>query len=112
MKDKLKELLSLYVPISSDLNALVDSIDNLYQANDLSSLEERKKAFIEELRPYLSDYPKEMLNDFARYWLEISPKGKKYRFEKEKAFNMKLRLGTWIANQKKFSIVGMLNKKF
>ena len=36
-----------------------------------------------------------MIIEFCDYWFEISHKGKKMRFEKEKTFGVKRRLATW-----------------
>lgn len=36
------------------------------------------------------------LFEFANYWLERSENGTKYRFEKEKVFDVRRRLRTWV----------------
>lgn len=58
------------------------------------SYENRCKLFQDELRPFLSEYPREMLNDFYRYWVEPNKKGK-MRWELEKTWRLDLRLKTW-----------------
>lgn len=58
------------------------------------SYKERCKLFQSELRPFLSEYPREMLNDFYRYWVEPNKKGK-MRWELEKTWRLDLRLKTW-----------------
>lgn len=39
----------------------------------------------------------DILFEFADYWLEKGENDKKYRFEKEKVFDVKKRLRTWIS---------------
>jgi hypothetical protein len=60
--------------------------------------DERKKTFADGLRPYLAKYGSTMLNAFYSYWTEMSPGGKKMRFEKEKVFDVQRRLNTWNSN--------------
>lgn len=62
------------------------------------TIEERKAAFAEKLKPYLVQYGKDMLNNFYRYWTEINEGGKKMRFEMEKVFQLSSRLTTWHKN--------------
>lgn len=79
---------------------------------DKRSLQERRDRFIDEVRPYVDDMGKDNANQFCKYWLQISPRGRKYKFEKEKTWDMKLRIGTWMRNQRNFSIAGILDKKY
>lgn len=58
--------------------------------------------FIEEIRLYQEDFPKEMLNSFFKYWKERSPGGK-MRFQLEKTWETKLRLEKWKTNELKFN---------
>lgn len=106
---QLEHIFATYDFIADDLSDFLDKIEEIYHPK-VKSLEERKQAFIEELRPYLEVYPKEMINDFGKWWLQISPKGRKYKFETEKSFQMSLRLSTWSKRSKQYSIVNMLNK--
>lgn len=64
------------------------------------SIEERKRNFADLLKPFTDSYNREMLLDFYYYWIEHSPNGKKLRFEREKVFDVKLRLIRWSKNQK------------
>lgn len=64
------------------------------------SIEERKRNFGLSLQPFANEYSREMLKDFRDYWCEHSPNGKKLRFEREKVFDVKLRLIRWSKNQK------------
>ena len=49
-------------------------------------------------KDYLEKYGLKMLNAFVMYWNEKSPNGKKHRCEKEKAFEIPLRLDKWAKN--------------
>jgi len=62
------------------------------------TIEERKSRFADTLKPFLNTYGKEMLNDFYAYWTEHSTKGKKMRFEMERAWGIERRLVTWHKN--------------
>ena len=66
--------------------------------NTPKSVKERKKDFVEKLKPFLDKYGKDMLNDFYRYWTEMNDNGKKMRFEMEKVFQVSARLVTWDRN--------------
>jgi hypothetical protein len=62
------------------------------------TIEERKLKFADTLKPFLELYGKEMLNEFYAYWTEHNAKGKKMRFEMEKAWGIERRLATWNKN--------------
>lgn len=74
-------------------------------------LQDRKEAFIESVRPFVEDMGKNNANDFCKYWLQIVPGGRKYKFEKEKTWDVKLRINTWMRNVRKHSIVNMVSGK-
>lgn len=65
----------------------------------MKTIEERKQLFKQDLwlaiGQNFNNYTKEMLIEFTDYWCEISPRGKKMRFEKEKTFDPKRRIATW-----------------
>ena len=69
-----------------------------HQTDTKRTLNERKQAFVEQLKPYLNKYGSAMLNEFYSYWTEMSPGGKKMRFEKETVFDVARRLTTWRNN--------------
>lgn len=71
--------------------------------NEKNDIEERKLKFIASLKPYLSIYGSNMLNDFYSYWTEHGDKDKKFRAEKEKSFSVERRLETWKRNESKFN---------
>lgn len=58
--------------------------------------------FIEELRTFENLFDKNLLNDFFKYWKELSPGGK-MKFQLEKTWETKLRLEKWKSNQNKFN---------
>lgn len=78
---------------------------------NLAPLEERKEEFKNTLKGYVEEYGRDTVFDFFKYWSDHGERGKKMRFEKEKTFNISLRLKKWQENSRKFSIVGMLKKK-
>lgn len=74
------------------------------------TIEERKKEFVEKLKPYLEKYGKSTLNDFYQYWTQVNKGGTKMLFEMQKAFQIPNRLATWHKNNygaKKMLPVGM-----
>lgn len=86
-----------FTPSESDMQEIIRAYEK-----DLKSLdiEARKHKFAESIGLYAGKYKREMLVEFYRYWSEHSDTGKKMRFEKEKVFNIKLRLERWLKNQK------------
>ena len=63
------------------------------------TLEERKREFVERLKPYIEKYGREMLNDFYRYWAQVNDGETKMLWEKQKCFEISLRLATWKKNE-------------
>lgn len=59
-------------------------------------LEERKQAFIDKVYSFSKVYDRRMLDSFIDYWTECG--GRKMRFEKEKTYELALRLKTWKRN--------------
>ncbi|PXX26259.1 uncharacterized protein DUF4373 [Thalassospira sp. 11-3] len=72
----------------------------------VKTLEERKADFKKSLSPFLANYSKDLLNEFYAYWVEKNPRGVKFRFEKEKTFDLSRRLATWEQNNKKWAAPG------
>jgi hypothetical protein len=64
--------------------------------------EKNEKNFIEQVYSF-SDYSKEMLEDFIRYWIEKNKAGK-MKWELQKTWETNLRLATWSRNKEKFNI--------
>ena len=67
---------------------------------DPKTKDERRKEFIESLRPYVEQYGSSMVNNFYRYWAQDD--GVKLRFEKQKSWNLELRLIKWKQNQDEY----------
>lgn len=64
-------------------------------------IKEKKDAFTETLRPFLSIYDKKMLNEFYAYWTEPSIRNKTVvKWELEVTWDVKRRLNTWYNNSK------------
>jgi hypothetical protein len=76
--------------------------DSVNVSVSINNIEERKQKFADSLKPYLSIYGKDMLNDFYGYWTEHGEKDKKFRAEKQTSFNIERRLETWKKNDVKF----------
>ena len=76
-------------------------------AKNLPALSERKKQFFEKEKEAADELGiinnKEVLNEFYRYWTEKNEKGYKMRFEKQKTFDVKRRLQTWLKNEQRFN---------
>lgn len=70
---------------------------------DLDFIEDKKKEFIESLKPFLNTYTSETLNSFYRYWAEPSIKKKKLKWEMQDTWDIGLRLITWSKNEQKFN---------
>jgi hypothetical protein len=79
---------------------------------DPKTKDERRKEFIESLRPYVEQYGSSMVNNFYRYWAQDD--GVKLRFEKQKSWNLVLRLFKWKQNQDEYerkAYIQQLNKR-
>lgn len=97
----------IYIPQTSDYKQVVSMGANKVRtkreqsANKVrtKNIEERKRDFIERLKPYVEIYGKDMLNDFYRYWAQVNDNGTKMLWEKQKCFEINLRLATWKKNE-------------
>ena len=67
-----------------------------------NNIEKRKLKFADTLKPFLSIYGKEMLNDFYRYWSEPNKSGTKFKMEMEKTWDLERRLEMWSRRNKQF----------
>src|SRR5690606_39884337 len=72
---------------------------------------ERKQEFYNSLIPFLETYSKEMLKEFFDYWTEHGETDKKFRKEKEKSYDLNLRLKTWLKRSKEFKEKNVAQKK-
>lgn len=112
LKERVKGIIGLLQSNQATLDEVVDKIHLLYNPEDLE-FEERKKEFIESVRPFIEVYGKDMCNDFISYWIAPAKKrgkGTVMFWETKPSWHLKMRLSTWYKNNKKFSIVNMLNK--
>lgn len=104
------EWLVSYLPSLEDANAngdgdgdaknKVENGKSSTQRTPEEIIESRKKIFAEELKGFKEQYPTEMLNEFYRYWTELTPSKTKFRKELEKTWETSKRLCTWANNQK------------
>ena len=60
----------------------------------------RRERFKEQLRPYVEEFGKEMMNAFYAYWSELNLSKTKMRYEMEKVWTLNLRLARWAKNSK------------
>jgi hypothetical protein len=73
------------------------------KGNIIEDKEDRCATFSHKAFSFSStEYPIYDLTEFIDYWTESSENGKKMRFEKEKVFDIKRRLNTWMRNKEKF----------
>lgn len=61
-----------------------------------------KDEFYNSLKPFVSQYGKEMVRDFFDYWTEPNGKGTP-KFQLEKTWDTARRLSTWQKNEEKFN---------
>jgi hypothetical protein len=69
----------------------------------VNTIEVRKLAFAESIKPYIGEFEKPMLLEFFEYWAEHGERDKKMRFEKQTSFAISRRIKTWSKNQNKFN---------
>lgn len=93
----------------SDTNVLPSNYESNTEENRIekkieekNNIKDRKTSFAISLEPYLELYNREMLNNFYMYWTEHGEKDKKMRFEKERSFDVKLRLLNWSKRSESF----------
>lgn len=73
--------------------------DDNITATKVATIEDRQMVLMEDLKPFVEKYGKEMLREFFDYWTEKNKNGKKMRFEMQKVFDISLRLATWNKNK-------------
>ena len=96
-----KEIINKSTRSTEKLQDLVSELDANYTVSKKdSTIETRKKQFACIIGQLGSEYKREMLVEFYNYWTETSINGKKLRYEKEKVFDVKLRLARWHKNSK------------
>jgi len=90
---------AIATPLISDGESIALKEDKIKEDN----IEQRKVNFANSLKPYLSTYGADMLNDFYGYWTEHGEKDKKFKAEKQTSFSIERRLETWKRNDKVFN---------
>ena len=78
----------------SDTDSDSDSVSD----TDSDTKKDVLTEFSNSLKPFLVEYGKEMLNEFYLYWTEKGERARKYRFEKEKTWELSRRLKRWSDN--------------
>ena len=63
----------------------------------------RKETFYASLVPFVPTYGKEMIREFFDYWSEMNRSKTKMRFEGEKVWELKRRLGYWARRSNNFN---------
>lgn len=77
-------------------------LHNISEETKKERMNERKLKFADTLKPFLSVYGKDLLNDFYFYWSEPNQSNTKMRFEMQKTWSIELRLKKWSNNDKNF----------
>ncbi len=70
--------------------------------SEANTLEERQQAFYAELTPYVETYGRDMVRAFFDYWSEPTQQRTKMRWQLEKTWDTKRRLGTWARRDEEF----------
>jgi len=111
--DKILEILLRYTGeewYSAD--KAIAEIKALFDYDDSKTLIERKREFKASLVPYIEKYGEQMIVKFFDFWTEHTTNARKMRWEKQKTWDLKLRLNTWSSRQKQYSIAGLIaNRK-
>ena len=110
-KGRIKPLKSTPKQQKSNLKGVDNTQTILKNTKVNKNIQERKQEFHNSLIPFLKFYSKEMLKDFFEYWAEHGEKDRKFRKEKEKSFNLDLRLKTWFKRSKQFKEKNVAPKK-
>ena len=98
---------------SSSSDTSYDSSSDEHMENEnrnTVTIEDKKKKldlraieFKKTFKPFMSQYPVDMIKEFYEYWIEPNHSYTKMRFELEKTWSLSRRLGTWGKGNKKFS---------
>lgn len=80
------------------LNTNIQSTNKQSKEYKINIIEANKKNFIKELKPYVSVYGKDMVNDFFKYWSELNQSKTKMKYQLQKTWQLNLRLERWSRN--------------
>lgn len=95
--------------VIANWEAIKSYIESFGDKSPSPSIDERIDKFKVNLwdiiKAQRSEYKSEIteLGNFVAYWTEMSPRGRKMRFEKEKTFDPARRLDTWFKNKKSWN---------
>lgn len=64
------------------------------------SIEERKLALAESIKPFVPEFGRNVCNSFYAYWTELDSESQKMRFEAQKFWNTEHRLQRWLKTEK------------
>jgi len=87
--------LSVSVNVSDSVSVSENVIVSETKKNNI---DERKLKFASTLKPFVSVYGREMLNEFYAYWTEPNKSNTKFKQELEKTWSLERRLETWSKN--------------
>jgi hypothetical protein len=104
---QIAEILGDYM-LKGDGRDTANRLKELFGYEEQLPLDERRKAFADSLRPYVDRYGSEMITKFYKYW---GAGKRKMACEKQKSWNLEMRLSTWAKNNQKFSIANMIKTK-
>lgn len=101
-KVSFKVLRKAYEPESDTLRLYLKSISAEKKITPINSnFEQQRESLIKEIEPYLSEFGKDMCNDFFDYWTEEITKGRlkgQCRYVEQKTWSIYKRLNTWRSN--------------
>lgn len=101
-KVSFKVLRKTYEPESDTLRLYLKSISVENKIASINSnFEQQRESLIKEIEPYLSEFGKDMCNDFFDYWTEEITKGRlkgQCRYVEQKTWSIYKRLNTWRSN--------------
>ena len=91
---------------NGDVNVNSKRVDADKSATPKKTIEQRKEEFGLKIKESgaVEKYGREMCLKFFNYWTEHGDSDKKMRFEKQKSFDIKLRLATWYERDKQYAI--------
>lgn len=113
LKDLVSKLVDAFDLESKSKQGIVDGevlkekLTDWMVVNTKVDLETRRQNFIKELSVYKEEYGSNLLNKFYAYWSATKGASLKMAFEKEKSFDMKLRLETFKRNETKFNLINL-----
>lgn len=85
-------------PPSKILSKNINEDISVASAPNKKTLEERRNDFKMAIAPFVSEFGRDMCNDFYAYWAEITRDGKKMNFELQRTWEVYKRLGRWKKN--------------